>query len=185
VLGERLKPRHVREVVDVLRGGHQEIPDEPNPDLLNVQNGMLDWRLGDLHPHSPEHLSIIQLPVAWNPDATCPAIDVFLSEVLPADAQRFTREALGYMAIPSGFLRQAFMLLGTGSNGKSTFLSMGRRLLGRRPSPGVRREQVRRRRGAREARQHLRRPGLARAASLGPVQDADRRDRRRDGRAQV
>jgi putative DNA primase/helicase len=132
VLGERFKPRHAREVVDVLRAGHQEIPDEPNPDLLNVANGMLDWRTADLLPHAPEHLSIIQLPVAWNPDATCPTIDVFLSEVLPADAQRFTREAIGYAAVSEAFLRQAFMLLGSGSNGKSTFLSVLRRLLGRR-----------------------------------------------------
>jgi P4 family phage/plasmid primase-like protien len=132
VLGERFKPRHAREVVDVLRAGHQEIPDEPNPDLLNVANGMLDWRTADLFPHAPEHLSIIQLPVAWNPDATCPAIDVFLSEVLPADAQRFAREAIGYTAVAEAFLRQAFMLLGSGSNGKSTFLSVLRRLLGRR-----------------------------------------------------
>jgi putative DNA primase/helicase len=72
---------------------------------------MLDWRTADLLPHSPEHLSIIQLPVAWNPDATCPAIDAFLSEVLPADSQRFTREAIGYAAVPSAFLRQAVMLM--------------------------------------------------------------------------
>src|SRR5262245_31038666 len=123
VLGERFKPRHAREVVEVLRGGHQEIPDEQNPDLLNVANGMLDWRTADLLPHDPELLSTIQLPVAWNPDATSPAIDTFLSQVLPADAQRFTREAIGYTAIAEAFLRQAFMLLGSGSNGKSTFLS--------------------------------------------------------------
>jgi putative DNA primase/helicase len=98
---------------------------------LNVANGMLDWRTGDLLPHSPEHLSIIQLPVAWNPDATCPATDTFLSEILPADAQRFTREAVGYTAVASAFLRQAVMCLGGGSNGKTTFLSLVRRLLGR------------------------------------------------------
>jgi putative DNA primase/helicase len=132
VLGERFKPRHARDVVDVLRAGHQEIPDEPDPDLLNVANGMLDWRSADLLPHSPEHLSIIQLPVAWNPDATCPAIDTFLSEVLPTDAQRFTREAIGYTAVADAFLRKALMCLGGGSNGKTTFLSMLRRLLGRR-----------------------------------------------------
>jgi P4 family phage/plasmid primase-like protien len=132
VLGERFKPRHAREVVDVLRAGLQEIPDEPDPHLLNVANGMLDWRTADLLPHDPEHLSTIQLPVAWNPDEACPAIDTFLSEVLPADAQRFVREVVGYTAVTEGFLRKAIMCLGNGSNGKSTFLSTVRRLLGRR-----------------------------------------------------
>ena len=132
VLGERFKPRHAREVVDVLGAGFQQIPDDPDPALLNVANGMLDWRTGELLPHSPERLSIIQLPVTWNPDATSPTIDRFLLEVLPSDAQRFVRELIGYTLVPASFLRVAVMLLGPGSNGKSTFLSTLRRLLGRR-----------------------------------------------------
>jgi putative DNA primase/helicase len=52
--------------------------------------------------------------------------------VLPTDAQSFTREVIGYTLIPDGSLRKAFMLLGSGSNGKSTFLSVLRHLLGRR-----------------------------------------------------
>jgi P4 family phage/plasmid primase-like protien len=132
VLGERFKPTHGKAVVDVLKAGVQEIPDEPDADLLNVANGMLAWRSADLLPHSPDALSIAQIPVAWNPDAACPAVDTFLEEVLPADAQSFAKEVVGYTLIPDGSLRKAFMLLGSGSNGKSTFLSVLRRLLGRR-----------------------------------------------------
>lgn len=132
VLGARFHPRHAHEVHDYLTLGHPEIPEEPSPDLINVANGMLDWRTGELLPHSPEHLSIIQLPVRWNVGATCPGVDTFLSEVLPADAQRFVREAIGYTSLPEARLRKAIMLLGTGSNGKSTFISLVRRMLGRR-----------------------------------------------------
>jgi phage/plasmid-associated DNA primase len=62
--------------------------------------------------------------VAWNPDATCPGFDAFLSEVLPADAQRFIREVIGHTIVPDGFLRKAVMLLGTGSNVKSTIRAL-------------------------------------------------------------
>jgi putative DNA primase/helicase len=93
---------------------------------------VLDWQTADLRPHSPDRLSIIQSPIAWDPDASCPAIDTFLAEVLPVDAQRFAREVVGYGLLPSAPLRKAFMLLGSGSNGKSTFLAVLRRLLGRR-----------------------------------------------------
>jgi putative DNA primase/helicase len=79
VLGDRYKPHHGKAVVDVLKAGVQEIPDEPRADLVNLANRMLDWRLGELRPHDPEYLSVIQSPVAWKPDASCPAIDAFLS----------------------------------------------------------------------------------------------------------
>jgi hypothetical protein len=39
VLGERFKPRHAAEVLEVLRAGPQEIPDEPDATFLNIRNG--------------------------------------------------------------------------------------------------------------------------------------------------
>jgi hypothetical protein len=131
-LSDRYKRRHAEELGAWFRAEQQQIPDEPEPAFLNVANGMLDWRTGELRPHAPEFLSIIQSPVAWNPDAACPATDTFLSEVLPSDAQRFAKEVVGYTLLPAAPLRKAILLLGSGSNGKTTLLSQLRRLLGRR-----------------------------------------------------
>jgi P4 family phage/plasmid primase-like protien len=132
-LGDRYKRRHTDELAAWFRAEQQQIPDDPpTTDLLNVRNGMLDWRTGELRPHAPEHLSIVQLPVAWDPDATCPAVDAFLMQVLPEDAQMLAREIAGYLAWPSARMRRAAMLLGAGSNGKSTLLALWRALLGRR-----------------------------------------------------
>jgi putative DNA primase/helicase len=132
VLGERFKPRHAREVADVLRAGHQEIPDEPNADLLNVANGMLDWRTADVLPHAPEHLSTIPVPVAWNPDAGCPPVDTFLSEVLPLDAQqvRARRSATRWCPRVSSARRSCASAAARTASRRC--LSLVRRLLGRR-----------------------------------------------------
>jgi P4 family phage/plasmid primase-like protien len=137
VLGEKFKRRYAEEVVAWLRAEHEQIPEAPKPDLLNVRNGMLDWREGELLPHSPEHLSIVQIPVDWNPEATCPAVDEFLRQVLPEDAQAFIREVIGYCLLPAAPLRKAFLALGPGDNGKSTLLSLIRRLLGRRNASSI------------------------------------------------
>jgi hypothetical protein len=131
-LGDRYKRRHAEELVAWFRAEQQQIPNDPSGDLLNARNGMLDWRTGDLHAHSPEHLSITQIPVAWDPDATCPTVDEFLAQVLPDDAQRLAREIFGYALWPSGRMRRSVMLLGSGSNGKSTWLALARALLGPR-----------------------------------------------------
>jgi D5 N terminal like len=67
VLGERFKPTHGKAVVDVLKAGVQEIPDEPDASALNVRNGMLDWRTADLHPHSPDTLRSPRSPSYGTP----------------------------------------------------------------------------------------------------------------------
>jgi P4 family phage/plasmid primase-like protien len=132
LLGERYRKRHAEEVLAWCRAEFAQIPTEPGTDLLNVRNGMLDWRTGELHPHSPEHGSIIQIPVAWTQGAACPTAHTFLGEVLPEDAVDLAYELIGYMLLPAQPLRKAVLLLGPGSNGKSTFMAMCRRLLGRR-----------------------------------------------------
>jgi putative DNA primase/helicase len=129
-LGDRFRRRHADEVVAWLQSSRQDLPDTADPTFINVANGMLNWATGELLPHSPDFCSLVQIPVAWNPEATCPRIDSFLEEVLPSDAQDLAREILGYMLLTEAPLRRAFMLVGAGSNGKSKFLGMARSLAG-------------------------------------------------------
>src|SRR6266545_3608418 len=130
VLGERFKRRHAEEVIAWLKARLQDLPDIPNPDFVNVANGMLYWRTGELVPHSPDFASLVQVPVRWEPDAKCPKVDKFIKEVLPHDAQGLAREILGYALLPDAPMRRAFMLVGSGSNGKSRFLGLVRALVG-------------------------------------------------------
>lgn len=101
--------------------------------LVNVQNGLLDPMTGKLHPHTPEHLSTIQLPVSWDPEAYNERADQFLQEVLPDDGgqtRAALEEALGYILLPDCRFEKAVMLTGSGGNGKSVFLVWLQAMLG-------------------------------------------------------
>jgi putative DNA primase/helicase len=97
---------------------------------LNVANGLLDWRTGELAEHSQFEAGTAQLPVTWRPGADCPNFRRFLSEVVPPDAVGLIEELLGYSILPVKNLRVAFMLLGPGWNGKGTLLRVMGELLG-------------------------------------------------------
>ena len=63
-------------------------------DVLNVANGLLDWRAGTLTEHSPGFVSTTEIPVAWDPDATCPAICPQVGKSDPAELGRGSAKSL-------------------------------------------------------------------------------------------
>jgi len=119
------------EVVAFIAIDAPELWDRPRLDLVNVKNGLLRLADGVLLPHTPDHLSTIQLPVAYDPKATCPAIDKFVSEVFPPDAIDLAHELPAWLMTPDISIQKAVLLLGEGGNGKSTYLAMLLSFLGR------------------------------------------------------
>src|SRR5215207_2639323 len=63
-------------------------PDELDTDpwLLNVENGTIDLRTGELRKHRREDLITKIAPVGYNPDATAPTFEAFLVRILPSEA---------------------------------------------------------------------------------------------------
>jgi len=130
ILGERFKARHLHEVVTWLSTFPVEVDQREPEGIINLKNGLLDWRSGELRPHAPEIVSTIQLPTRWNPEATCPGVEHFLARVIPADANPLVWEVIGYSLFPGNPLRKAILLLGPGANGKSVLLRILEALLG-------------------------------------------------------
>jgi len=105
------------------------IPVLPNqldrqPWRLNVLNGTLDLRTGELLPHERADLMTKLAPVGYDPDATCPLWLAFLDRVMDSNEMliRFLQRAVGY-SLTASTVEQCFLILyGTGANGKSTFL---------------------------------------------------------------
>lgn len=130
-LGEHFSTRAVNETLAWIKADEPTVTTDPPPHLLNLANGLLDWTTGELHPHTPEVVSTIQLPVTYDPEASCPRIDRFLTEVFPDDAVELGVELVAYAAWPAGNpFRKAAQLLGDGGNGKSVYLGLLRRFLG-------------------------------------------------------
>lgn len=130
IVADRFRRSQIDEVLAYLRAQLPSPMHAPPADVINVQNGLLDWKTGTLRPHSPEVLSTNQIPVVWNPDATAPRTLQFFDEVLPPDAVGLVQELFGYALFPGNPMRKAVMLLGPGGNGKSVLLRLLSRLLG-------------------------------------------------------
>jgi putative DNA primase/helicase len=97
-----------------------ELPDG----VLVLKNGIFYMKTRRLGPFMPRVIAFNNIPVNYNPEADCPTIKRFISEVVTEDDAKVLQEALGY-TLKNGYLYQkAFMLVGDGANGKSTFLSL-------------------------------------------------------------
>jgi len=98
---------------------------------LNVQNGTLDLRTGELRPHQQMDLITKLASTNYNPSATCPLWDAFLSRVLPDEEVRaFVQRFVGY-ALTGDITEQTLMFAyGSGANGKSVLLDVLLAILG-------------------------------------------------------
>ena len=94
---------------------------DADPWLLNVENGTVDLRSGELREHRREDLITKLVPVEYDPSAEAPIFDGFLTRILPSQALRgFLQRAFGYAA--TGVAREEILLVahGGGDNGKTT-----------------------------------------------------------------
>jgi P4 family phage/plasmid primase-like protien len=93
-------------------------------DIINVQNGLLNVWTGELSEHSPHFLSIVQLPIVYDPNAKCPTILRFLGQVLHPQDVFTAMEIIGYLLYRAAIYEKAVMLYGNGDNGKGIFIKL-------------------------------------------------------------
>ncbi len=119
------------EVIEYIRVDAPQLWVRPPLDVLNCANGLLALDNAELRPHSPDFLSPLQLPVAYDGGATCQAWERFVEEVFPEDCQALAWELVAWLMAPFTSIQKAVLLLGEGANGKSTFLAALTAFLGR------------------------------------------------------
>lgn len=100
--------------------------------LINLKNGVYDLNDNTIKPHSQEYMFSYVIPITYNADAKCNKILDFLAEITDNPHDYITLiESLAYLFVPGYPIRKAFMLVGEGRNGKSTFLSLIEKILNR------------------------------------------------------
>lgn len=109
---------------------HTELDGKPL--LLNCANGTVDLATGALRPHDRADLLAHDTGIHYDPRATAPTWQAFLQSTFAGDAEliEFVQRAVGYSL--TGDVREQVLLIchGVGSNGKSVFLNILRKLLG-------------------------------------------------------
>lgn len=134
LIGEdRIRAHHYGEVIADMKATARAIPDDPDPEVLNVANGLLNWRTGELRPHTPQHLSVTQVPWPYDPNAPEPEqILAFLRSVVDTDEDvELLIETAGYALYPGNPFKLAIMVHSPHpDSGKGTYLRLLTALLG-------------------------------------------------------
>lgn len=100
--------------------------------LLNARNGTINLKTGQLRRHDPQDLLTHDTEIIYDPQAVSTAWLDFLRSIFAGDTEliAFVQRAVGYSL--TGDVREQVLLIchGVGSNGKSVFLNILRKLLG-------------------------------------------------------
>lgn len=129
--GGFFKASLVNELIVYFKTGAPRLLPKPAPDKLNLLNGLFNLKTGRLEPHTPDYRTTIQLQVNYDPNATCPEWDKFISEVFEESDRQVAYEIVAWLMTPFTSSQKSVVLLGTGANGKSVFLNGVTNFLGR------------------------------------------------------
>jgi putative DNA primase/helicase len=105
---------------------------DSDPWKFNVFNGTINIKTGELQKHRPEDLITVMVPINYDPEATCPIWLNFLNKVMNGDEGliQYLQAVVGYSLTGDISQQILFFLYGLGSNGKSTFITTIRKLMG-------------------------------------------------------
>jgi putative DNA primase/helicase len=132
LLQARTTTHIVSEVVDHIKR-RTYIPRDmvnKNKKLIPLMNGIFNLETGELEPYSEEKIFTYKLPVRYNPEAKCPAIEKFLSEIVYERDIQLIYELAGYCLYPEYNIQNWFMFHGPGAAGKSTLIKLLAAFLG-------------------------------------------------------
>lgn len=136
MLDNRYRPGHRSTVEEYLVGllfnAGLFLPIHTGDALLNVRNGMLDLATGTLKPHDPAYLSSQQIPIDWDPEATCPTYEAWVDLCGVAEQVEDLEETTSTMLDASRTPSKAVFLFGPSRSGKSTYLRLMQNMVGPR-----------------------------------------------------
>ena len=131
LLGEDYRPGRVDSAFRYIWDSRLDEEPRLNPAIINVKNGRLCWPQNELLDHNHQLPGILQLPIDYDPEADCPEFKKYLKTTFDPEVIPLVLELLGYLLIPSTRFQVAFMLVGSGKNGKSVLIRVIENLLGR------------------------------------------------------
>ncbi len=72
---------------------------DSNLDIINLKNGLYNWRTGEFFPHTHDYYSLNQKTITYNPKARPKLFIKFLKEVLYLQDIRTAVELIAYTFI--------------------------------------------------------------------------------------
>jgi putative DNA primase/helicase len=110
-----------------------------NPYTVVFKNGILDVNTLEFKPMTPENYESIQINANYNPNAKSSVVNEYFNTATKGNKQieQLLFEAIGYSLLKTNELQKAFLLVGGGRNGKSTFLDLIKEILGKENTTAI------------------------------------------------
>jgi P4 family phage/plasmid primase-like protien len=106
-----------------------DVFDKAPANLINIKNGVFDITTKTLLPPDPKYRFLSVLPVSYNKNAKPGRLLQFFMEIAP-DSVETIQEMIGYSLYRKQALQKAFVLIGSGRNGKSKLIAVIKHLVG-------------------------------------------------------
>lgn len=125
-------PNTKNEILEAIRQvGFEKKPKPIKPTWIQFRNKIIDIETNEEIAPSP--LYFCSNPIPWDigNDEDTPTIDRILNEWVGSEWERTLKELIAYCLLPDYPIHRIFYLTGSGSNGKSKFLEMVIKFLGK------------------------------------------------------
>jgi len=129
--GSKLKS--LAECLEMNRNIHAQLNEfDRDPEILCVENGVVNLRTTEFYPHSPEYFHRNQAAVTYDPEATCPRFMQFLNEVFNADQDmiNYIQRVIGHAFTGFNDQKKFYFNYGLTNNGKSVFFNVVKNIAG-------------------------------------------------------
>lgn len=133
ILGDLDSRNRSSETLHALRSSTYFNPteEEAPPHYINLKNGLFDINECKLLSHTPDIFTINQFPIIYIPESDCPNFRHFIEDVAYPQDRELLQEFFGFCLHPQYFLRAFVILVGEGSNGKTVFMNVLEKFLGK------------------------------------------------------
>ncbi|MFJ8857049.1 phage/plasmid primase, P4 family [Streptomyces sp. NPDC102451] len=110
-----------------------EVSEPDDGPIVACANGLLRIRDRALRAHTPGFFNLVSVPFDYDPDATAPTWERFLSQVWPDDPDAITalQEWFGYVLSGRTDLQKILLMVGPSRSGKGTIARVLKALVGK------------------------------------------------------
>lgn len=98
--------------------------------IINMANGLYNWQTGEFTKHSPDYLSLIQIPISFDKYAICPMIEIVMNDIVDKRYYTLCLEFIAYLLYRGYDIQKAILLYGPGATGKSWYLDLCKNFVG-------------------------------------------------------
>jgi P4 family phage/plasmid primase-like protien len=120
------------EIIEAMRQyGRRKIPKDIEKTWIQFKNKIYDYKTGEQIEVSPEYFVTNPIPYEVNGNDETPVMDSIFEEWVGKDNVQKLYEILAYCLVPDYPIHRIFCFIGAGMNGKSKFLDLLRKFIGK------------------------------------------------------